>query len=49
MRTTEKISKASTKETTTVPLPAHPVAEAAAEGVIVAVVELAARPKVGIN
>ena len=38
--------RANTKETTTGPLPGHP---AAAAEVKVAVVELAARPKVGID
>ena len=45
-RTTEKISRESTRETTTGPLPGRPEAE---EGLKVAVVERAARPKVGIK
>ena len=45
--TTAMTLRASTKETTTGPLPAHPAA-AAAE-VKVAVAELAARPKVGMT
>ena len=48
-RTTEKISRESTRETTTGPLPGRPEAAAAAEGLKAAVVERAALPKVGIK
>ena len=52
-RTTEKISRESTRETTTGRWPGRPEEAAAAaleeEGLKVAVVERAARPKVGVK